>query len=137
MALGVVGGYVMDVPTPEAWTVTALDGSGLTFYPTEVYGFDMEAESRNVEHETIDGGLAVALGGDALRTGTIRFLFGDDSAASAARVILGRPCAFAIALPARPVFALSFVRRGRLSAAVHDDVRDVWEFECEYREVSA
>jgi hypothetical protein len=137
MALAVVGGYVVDVPQPTAWVVRALDGSGAVFYPERVTGFGMEAATLNVEHELIDGSLAVALGGDALRTGVLAFRFSSDSAAMAARTILGRRASFQITLPARPAFSIRFVRRGSLSTTVHDQIRHLWLFECGYREVTA
>lgn len=108
-------------------TITVLDGSGDSTEPVAVSGIGMSASSANVVHELIEpGSIAVTLGGDLPRSGTLTMIYTDDAEADAARVLLGRPATFALQTDERPVTDLTFVRVGDMSAAVHDTVSSLW-----------
>lgn len=117
-------------------TITALDGSGATTTPFAIDGFEAESESGNVVHRLIaPGAIAVTLVGDLPRTGTLRLIYTDDTAAEAARTLLGRSTSFALSTPERPVISMTFVRTGKLGAALRDKVRSLWSFAVEFQEV--
>ncbi len=117
-------------------TITALDGTGDSTVPRIVDGFAPQAESGNVVHPLIaPGQIAVTLVGDLPRTGALSLVYDDDTEAEAARVLLGRPVAFAFADPDRPVVNMTFVRAGTITPAVHDALRDLWVFEVGFQEV--
>lgn len=128
-------GYLVEVPGAGDVTVTAEDGTGATFAPEVILSWDPASESGNVVHELIDGGIAVTLVGERPRTGELRLLFSSDLDAEEARTILTRRCAFTLQVPGRPAMDLRFVRAGRMSAAIHRDHADLWEFAVGFQEV--
>ena len=116
-------------------TITAQDGTGDAFTPNIVEGFDPTADSQNVIHQLIGGGIAVTLVGDQLRKGQFRFIFTTDAAAEAAREILGRPTSFTMSSLERPAVNMSFVRDGMMSPAMKSGMLNVWSFSVGYQEI--
>lgn len=117
-------------------TITAQDGTGDSTSPVVVDGFAPQAESGNVVHRLIaPGHIAVTLVGDLPRTGSLRLVYDDDTAAETARELLGRPTSFQLARPDRPVVDMTFVRAGQMTPAIHDAVRDVWVFDVGFQEI--
>lgn len=114
-------------------TITAQDNAAV-ITPTILHGYETSARSGNVVHELIAPGvIAVTLVGDLPASGTLRFIFDDDTAATAARAILARPTSFVLEDSDRPAVNMTFVRDGSLSATIHDEIRDVWEFDCGFQ----
>lgn len=117
-------------------TITAQDDA-TTITPTLVYGYATNAVSGNVVHELIAPGvIAVTLVGDLPATGTLRFIFDDDEAATSARSVLARPTSFVLEDSERPSINMTFVREGSLSVTIHDEARDVWEFDCGFQVIA-
>lgn len=117
-------------------TITAQDNAAV-ITPTIVHGYDTSARSGNIVHELIAPGvIAITLVGDLPASGTLRFIFDNDSAATNARAVLARPTAFTLEDSDRPSINMTFVRDGSLSATIHDEVRDVWEFECGFQVIA-
>lgn len=117
-------------------TLTALDGTDDTTTPILIDGWASAAESGNVVHELIaPGTIAVTLVGDLPRTGELQLVYDDDATAEAARLLLGRTCAFTLQHDDRPVVNMTFVRAGALTPAIHDQVRAVWVFGVGFQEI--
>lgn len=115
-------------------TITAQDGTGDVTTPTAIEGFEPEAESGNIVHQLIaPGTIAVTLVGDLPRTGSFVLWFADDTTAEEARLMLGRPTSFVLAVPERPALGMTFVRVGRMSPAIHES--DAWRFDVGFQEV--
>lgn len=118
-------------------TITAQDGTFDTTTPVLIDGWAPSVESANVVHQMIEPGtIAVTLGGDLPRTGSLALVYDNDADAEAARLLLGRPCAFTLVEGDRPVVDMSFVRAGSMSPAMHDQVRSVWTFDVGFQEVT-
>lgn len=132
----VVDGMVVPVSdTAPANSVVVEDGTGDSFHPIVINGWNPSADSANIIHELIDGSIAVTLIGDRLRQGDLTFIFNDDTTAETARAILARPAAFSLYVPERPVVAMRFVRRGQVTSAIHDQALNVWVFTVGFQEV--
>lgn len=118
-------------------TITAQDGTGATTVPDAIVGFAPEVESGNEVHELIaEGAIAVTLVGDLPRTGSLSLRYSSDADAEAARLLLGRPCAFVLSSTSRPIVGMTFVRAGRMSPAMHDVIDGLWTFEVGFQELS-
>lgn len=115
--------------------ITAQDGTGDSTTPVTVEAWEPDAESANVVHEMVDGSIAVTLLGDRPRAGTLSLVYDDDTTAEAARQLLGRATAFALTESARPVMNMTFVRVGRMSPAMHDELEGVWVFGVGFQEI--
>lgn len=116
-------------------TITAQDGTTDTIVPLMMTTWAPAIESGNVVHRLIDGSIAVTLVGDTLRAGEFTLIFIDDVSADAARGILARATSFTLVDTDRPTVNMTFVRNGTLTPAMHDTVKDVWEFTVGYQEV--
>lgn len=117
-------------------TITAQDGTGDSTTPKVLDGFNGEAESGNIVHTLIaPGQIAVTVLGDLPRSGTLRLVYDDDSAAEASRELLGRATSFVLSEPERAALGMTFVRQGRCSAVLHDTIRQVWLFDVGYQEI--
>jgi hypothetical protein len=136
MAYGIVDDIIINVPDTYASRITVLDGSGDSFNPIMVLRVDSSIESANEVSTLINGTIAVVLVGDRPASGTLTVLFDDDAAMTSAREILARPASFQLVDPTRPVVNMTFVRSGTLTPGMHDEVRDVWEFQIGYQEVT-
>lgn len=129
-------GYIVSVPdTTSTHTITALDGTGASFSPKTITRVDGSNDSANIVHQLIDGTIAATLVGDLPPSGTLTVIFTSDNEMRAAREILARPCAFALASSTRPVVDMTFIRQGQLRPGMNDTVRSIWEFEVGYQEV--
>lgn len=117
-------------------TITAQDGTGASTTPVAVDGFEADAQSGNVISELLNGEIAVTLYGDRDRTGKLKLVYDDDTAAEAARALLARPTWFVLTVPERPVIAFAFVRAGAITTALHDEVRNLWTFSVGFQEVT-
>lgn len=117
-------------------TITVQDGTGDTTQPILITGWAPDAESGNVVHRLLaPGTIAVTLVGDIPRSGNLTLLYADDAEAEAARLLFGRASAFTLTDSERPVVNMTFVRQGVLTPAIHDEVRDVWEFTVGFQEI--
>lgn len=116
-------------------TITAQDGTGAFTTPIAVDGFESDTTSANVISELLNGDLAVTVLGDYARAGDLRLVFDDDTAAEHARELLARPTWFQFSAPERPALGFAFVRAGKLTAALHDQLRNLWFFDVGFQEV--
>lgn len=116
-------------------TITAQDGTGDSTTPVLIDGWEPDAESGNIIHELIDGTIAVTVIGDRPRTGTLSLLYTDDTTAETARALLARATSFTLVDAGRPVVNMAFVRQGRITPAMHDEVRSVWRFGVGFQEI--
>lgn len=135
----IVDGYIIEVGDGEGGTatVTALDGSGDDFSPTFMSELSIDIQSQNIEQQLLDGNTSVTLIGDGPRRGTFQFVFMDDINMTAALAILKRATSFELEVPDRPYLNMTFIRQGSLGTAVHSAVRNAWEFNVGYTEVTA
>lgn len=131
-------GYLVAVPDTGTGTstITIADNSLPPLNPVMVTRVAGAVESGNQVSRLIDGSDAIRLVGDTnLTTGTLVLLFTDDASVHAARTMFARPAAFTLTVPDRPAVGMTFVREGALNPGMHDERRDVWEFEVGFREV--
>lgn len=117
-------------------TISAQDGTDAATTPFAIDGFEGTSESGNIVSELLNGELAVTLYGDRERTGSLKLVYTDDTAAEAARALLARPTSFVLTTPERPVIGFTFVRAGSITTALHDAVRAVWTFSVGFQEVA-
>lgn len=117
-------------------TVTALDGSEDTFSPLAVTAWAPSSQSGNIIHEMIDGTISATLLGDLPRAGNLTFIVANDTDAESGRVFFSRRCAFALDYPDRPVVNMTFIRSGQVTAAIHSQATEVWEFQVGFQEIA-
>jgi len=118
-------------------TITAQDGTGASTNPVEIAEWAPCAESGNIVHELLaPGTIAVTVVGDLPRSGELTLVYTSDDTAEAARQLLGRPTSFVLTDTERPVVGMTFVRRGRITPAIHDALDDVWMIEVGFQEIA-
>jgi hypothetical protein len=132
MSVGVVDGYVEHIPSTGTDTISSDLG---TVSPLLITRVDAESESANIIHSNLNGSATVVLIGDRPQTGSLTLLFDNDNDMATARAMFRAPTTFTLDCPGRPVFNMVFVRSGRMSPALHDEIRNVWEFQIGYQEV--
>lgn len=131
-------GYLVAVPDTGTSTISMIGGVLPAVHPTMVIRVDATVETANETTRLIDGSDAVRIVGDPnLATGTLTLLFSDDASVIAARQLLAAPGVFTLDVPERPAVNMTFVRDGSLRPGMHDEIRDVWEMEVGFREVSS
>lgn len=117
-------------------TITAQDGTGDATTPTRITRYDAASDSGNVVHEMIaPGEIAVTIVGDLPPAGSVSFLYTTDAAADAARALLGRRTSFTLVDTDRASLGMTFVRDGRLSPVIHDELENLWIIEVGFQEI--
>lgn len=112
------------------------DGSGDNISPRLILGWDASAESQNVVHDIIGGGIAVTLIRPRPTSGTLPLFFTEEAAAFAALEIHKRETSFTLTDTDRPVIGMRYVLDGSVSIQLTDD-RKRWLVNVDYQVVES
>lgn len=115
-------------------TLTALNGAGDTT-PDLVTVYTAGREGRNIFHDLIGGGQAIALVAPAPPAGELECLYTDAAAAHAAVLLHAEESLFTITDGDHPWLEFSYAIAGDVELE-QDDTRRVWVVTIPYRESS-
>ena len=116
-------------------TIRAQDGSGASTAPFMVLGYETARESRNLVHDTLDGGIAVALYVPRPRSGTLRLFYLTEADAAAAATLHARNTSFTLESTDRTTINMAYVTVGTTRTALDDATRNRWTVDVGYQEV--
>lgn len=108
----------------------------LSTTPLEVTGYAATRASRNVIHDTIDGGLAVVLVSPRPRSGTLELLYDDEAAAFAALNMHALETTFSLSSTERGAVGMTYVLAGDLTIELEGQTRHLWLVRVAYQEVT-
>jgi hypothetical protein len=117
-------------------TIVVQDGSGGSTVPVLVLGYEAEQSSRNIVHDTLDGGIMVSLIPPRPRSGTLRLFYPSEAAADAARLLHRRPAPFTLTSTERTTINMSYVTAGPARIVLDDQTRNAWVVEVGFQEVT-
>lgn len=117
-------------------TITATSGAGTTS-PTLILGYATSRESRNIVHDIIGGGIAVALVAPRPRSGDLRLFYPEEADAWAALALHGHETTFSLTDTDRPGIGMTYVVNGSVSLALDEQTRTRWTVTVPYQEVEA
>lgn len=117
-------------------TITAQDGTAAATTPVLVLGYDTTRESRNIVHDTLDGGIAVVMIPPRPRSGELRLFYPAESDARDAAELLARDTSFLLVSTERPTIGMTFVLSGRLRTELDDRTRNAWTVTAGYQEIT-
>lgn len=117
-------------------TITADDASGTTT-PLLVLGYDTARQSRNIVHDLIGGGIAVALIAPRPRSGVLELLYSVEADAWAALALHARETTFTLVDTDVPDVNMSYLLNGTadLGLSLDQDTRKVWVLAVPYQEI--
>jgi hypothetical protein len=115
-------------------TITANNGAGTTS-PLVVLGYETELPGRNIIHDLIGGGIAVALVAPRPRAGVLRMGYEVEADAWAALTLHAEKSAFTLTETDRPAVGMSYVLNGAARLILEDQTRNLWQIEVPYQEV--
>jgi hypothetical protein len=93
-------------------TITAGDGSGTSSPLTVLSPWETRRTSRNVVHDLIGGGVAVALVAPRPRSGTMALLYPDEASAFACLELHTHETTFELVETDRPAVSMTYVLDG-------------------------
>lgn len=134
MPYGFVDGYIVDLGDAEATTTISASVGGVT-YPRLVLGYETSRESRNVVHDLIGGGIAVALVAPRPRSGDLRLFYPEEVDAWGALELHSLEAVFTLTEASRPAVGMTYVVNGSVSLALDDNTRKNWVVTIPYQEV--
>lgn len=116
-------------------TITVQDGTGATTSPVLVLGYETARESRNIVHDTLDGGIAVSMIPPRPRSGVLRLFYLDEATAAAALELHGRDAYFTLDSDERPSISMAYIIRDALELRLDEDTRERWTLDVGYQEI--
>lgn len=116
-------------------SIIANNGAGSTA-PTLILGYETGRESRNVVHDLIGGGIAVALVAPRPRSGDLRLFYPAEADAWAALALHSHESTFSLTDSDRPGVGMTYVANGRIALALDDQTRTRWVVTVPYQEVT-
>lgn len=117
-------------------TITASNSAGTTS-PTLVLGYETTRESRNVVHDLIGGGIAVALIAPRPRSGELRLFYPVEADAWAALALHAEETTFALTDTDRPAVGMTYaVGDGGVRLGLDETTRNHWVVTVSYQEVT-
>lgn len=115
-------------------TITAA-GAGTTT-PILVLGYETKREGRNIVHDLLGGGIAVALVAPRPRSGALELLYESETLAAACVALHSLETTFTLADTDRPSIAMAYVvGPGGVGLALDDETREMWIVTVEYQEI--
>ncbi len=135
MGLGFVDGYVVEVPDGTSTTITGSGVVGGTTYPVMVLGYETDREGRNIVHDLIGGGVAVALIAPRPRSGELRLLYASEALALAAVSLHANETTFTLTNTDRPAIGMAYVVNGSVRLELDPQTRRMWTVTVPYQEV--
>lgn len=106
-----------------------------TTTPLLVNGYQASLESRNIMHDLIGGGFAVALVGPRPRSGTLELLYETEADAFAALNMHREQSTFTLSDDDRTSVDMTYVINGVVTIALEDETRSLWVVSIGYQEV--
>lgn len=116
-------------------TITAQDGTGATTTPRLVMSYEASNETRNQVHDTLDGGILVALYPARPRSGTLHLFYLTEADADAARVMHTRETSFTLSSTERPSINMAYVVVGSARIVLDPDTRQRWTVDVGFQEI--
>jgi hypothetical protein len=116
-------------------TITATNGAGTTS-PLEVLGYETNRESRNIVHDLIDGGIAVALISPRPRSGELRLLYPNEAEAWASLALHAQETSFALIDGDVPAVGMTYVvAPGSVRLTLDPETNAAWTLTVPYQEI--
>lgn len=115
--------------------ITVQDGTGDSTTPALVLGYETTRMSRNIVHDTLDGGIAVSIIPPRPRSGILRLFYVTEADADTAAALLARPSTFLLESDERTSINMTFVVDSDTTLALDDDTRDLWIVDAGYQEI--
>ena len=113
--------------------ITATTG-GATTSPLLVLGYEATAESQNVVHQLIGGGIAVTLAEANPRTGTLHLLYADEALAFACLALHRAATTFTLTGTSRTPLHMMYAVNGRVGLTLAEN-RKHWTVTVVFQEV--
>lgn len=114
--------------------MTSMTNGVVTITPDQVLVWESSTEAGNAIHELVGGGVDVTLGSDHTQMGTIRCIFLDEAAATAAHSAMRSSAVWT--LTSSLSIGMTFVRAGQMTLKLHEQTRAAWHLDIGYREVT-
>lgn len=115
-------------------TITATSTEATTI-PLLVLGYQTAYEGRNIVHDMLGGGIAVALIAPRPRSGALELLYESEADAWAAVAMHRTETTFTLTDTDHDEIGMTYVLAGGVSAALEDQTRDLWIVTVSYQEV--
>jgi len=116
-------------------TITAANGAGSTS-PVSIIDYDAGNESRNIVHDLIGGGIAVALIAPRPRAGDMQLLYTAEADAWAAQALHRQETTFSLTDSVRTGIGMTYVLApGGNARVTYDKRNEVWVVTVPYQEV--
>lgn len=115
---------------------TTLDDGTDEYTPILIDGYSAAAESGNIVHALLNGGVAVTLRDGQEPAGRLRALWPTSAAAAAHVAALREPVIWTLADLDHSALAMSFVVVGQPTLEIDDETRSEWWAVFEYQEIT-
>lgn len=120
-------GYVQVIPSAFTGTTS----------PQLVLGYDTARAGRNIVHDLIGGGIAVALIKPRLRSGRLELLYPVEADAWACLALHGLETTFQLTDTDVPAIGMRYVLDGEIELRLDEQTQAVWIVTVPYQEVEA
>lgn len=116
-------------------TIEAVDGSGISEPLTVLSQYVVDRWGRNVIHDLIGGGIAVALVPANPRRAQLRYLFDEQAAANDCLTLHAGVTAFTLTEPGDEYVSMAYVVAGAITLELDPDTLTAWIVTVDVQEV--
>ena len=115
-------------------TITATNGAGATS-PSLILGYEADREGRNIVHDLIGGGIAVALIAPRPRSGDLQLFYPVEADAWASVALHAEESSFSVTDTDRPAVGMTYVVTDGVKIALDSQTRNRWVVTVSFQEV--